>query len=100
LLLYLAFRWNYRQARRAEFIRIDQDGLTIRGVEPNGRHRQWRFEPYWVRIGMDDPPRPGSQLTLSSHGQHLVVGAFLTPDERLDLANALRAALHDHSAGP
>ena len=25
LLLYLAFRWNYRQARRAELIRLDHD---------------------------------------------------------------------------
>ena len=96
VLLYLAFRWNYREARRAELIRVDRDGLTVRRVEPSGRQRQWRFEPYWVRVGMDDPPRADSQLTLSSHGQSVVLGAFLTPAERLELARALRAALHEH----
>ena len=42
---------------------------------------------------MDDPPEHESQLTLASHGRRLVVGAFLTPEERLELARALGAAL-------
>ena len=45
---------------------------------------------------MDDPPDHGSQLILSSHGRSLVVGSFLTPAERLDLARALRHALAAH----
>jgi uncharacterized membrane protein len=96
LLLFLAFRWNYRQARRAELIRLDQEGLTVRRIEPDGRQREWRFEPYWVRVGFDDPPRYDSELTLSSHGQHLVLGAFLTVPERLEVARALKAALRAH----
>ena len=34
-----------------------------------------------------------SQLILSSHGKRLRIGAFLSPDERADLANALSDAL-------
>jgi uncharacterized membrane protein len=100
LLLFLAFRWNYRQARRAELIRLDQDGLSVRRIEPDGRQREWRFEPYWVRVGFDDPPRYDSELTLSSHGAHLVVGAFLSVTERLEVARALRAALRAHGGDP
>jgi uncharacterized membrane protein len=96
LLLYLAFRWSFRQNRRAEFIRLDEEGLTIRRVEPGGRRREWCLQPYWVRVVMDDPPRHDSQLLLVSHGQRLVIGSFLTPGERLDLAQALRAALRRH----
>ena len=96
LLLFLAFRWNYRQGRRAEVIRLDQAGLSVRRIEPDGRQREWRFEPYWVRVGFDDPPRYDSQLVLSSHGAHLVLGAFLTVAERLEVARALRAALRAH----
>ncbi len=40
---------------------------------------------------MDDPPRRDSWLTLASHGLSLRIGTFLTPEERLDLARALRA---------
>jgi uncharacterized membrane protein len=100
LLLYIAFRWNYRQGRCAEFIRLADEGLSVRRVEPNGRMREWRFEPYWVRVHMDDPPRHESQLTLASHGRRLVVGAFLTAGERLEVATALRAALHEHRSLP
>ncbi len=98
LLLFLAFRWNYRQARRAELIRLDHDGLTVRRIEPDGHQREWRFESYWVQVGFDDPPRYDSQLTLSSHGRHLVLGAFLTVAERLEVARALKAALRAHRA--
>jgi uncharacterized membrane protein len=98
LLLYLAFRWNYRQGRRAEFIRLDRTGLTVRRIEPDGHTREWRLQPYWVRVAIDDPPRPDSQLVLSSHGDRLVIGAFLTAAERLEVAKALTAALRAHRA--
>ena len=98
LLLYLAFRWNYRQGRRAEFIRLDRTGLTVRRVEPDGQAREWRLPPYWVRVAIEDPPRPDSQLVLSSHGDRLVIGAFLTAAERLEVARALSAALRAHRA--
>jgi uncharacterized membrane protein len=96
LLLYLAFRWNYRAGRCAELIRLDRDGLCVRQVRPSGRTREWRFEPHWVRVTMDDPPHHDSQLVLSSHGRSLVIGAFLTAQERLEVANALRTALSAH----
>jgi len=100
LLVYLAFRWNDREGRRAEFIRLDHDGLSVRRVEPDGKSREWRFEPYWVRVHIDDPPRHDSQLVLGSHGKGVIVGAFLTPAERLEVANALKAALHAHRGPP
>ena len=96
LLLYLAFRLARTRARRREHIRIDASGLLVRRVEPDGVTREWRFEPYWVRVLMDDPPQRDSWLTLASHGLSLRIGAFLTPGERLDLARALRAALREY----
>lgn len=99
VLLYLAFRWNYRAARQAEFIRLDGDGLTVRRVTPDGKAREWRFEPHWVRIVLDHPRRHETRLTLRSHGRSLVIGAFLNTEERLEVARALRAALAAHRPG-
>ena len=98
VLLYLAFRWNYRAGRCAELIRLDRDGLWVRRVGHDGRAREWRFEPHWVRVTIDDPPRHHSQLLLSSHGRTLAIGAFLTAEERAEVARALRAALSAHRA--
>jgi uncharacterized membrane protein len=97
VLLYLAFRWNYRQGRRAEFIRLDGAELAVRRVEPSSRRREWRFDAHWLRVRVDDRSH---QLTLSSHGRTLVIGAFLNPEERLELAKALRAALAAHRQAP
>ena len=93
LLIYLAFKANYRSGCMHETLRLTENALIVERVGPGGRHRSWRFQPYWLRVEMDDPPEHESRLTLASHGRRLVVGAFLTPEERLELARALGAAL-------
>ena len=93
LLIYVAFKASYRSGRMHETLRLTENALTVERVGPGRRHRSWRFQPYWLRVEMDDPPEHESQLTLASHGRRLVVGAFLTPEERLELAKALGAAL-------
>ncbi len=93
LLIYFAFRANYRSARLYETIKLTADALVVERVRPSGRRQRWKFQPYWLRVEMDDPPAHDSQLTLTSHGRCLAIGAFLTPDERLDLAKSLKEAL-------
>ena len=92
-LVYVAFRINYRRAQRYETVRLTQTRLEIERVNPAGQVERFEFQPYWLRVMMDDPPRQESQLTLRSHGKSLVIGAFLSPPERLEVANALNAAL-------
>lgn len=93
LLIYVAFRVNYRWGRTYETVLLTEDELTVERVTADGGIRRWRFQPYWLKVDIDDPPRHTSALTLSSHGKALVIGAFLTPDERLEFAEALREAL-------
>jgi len=93
LLIYFAFRANYRSARLYETVKLTADALVVERVRPSGRRQRWKFQPYWLRVEMDDPPSHDSQLTLTSHGRCLAIGAFLTPDERLDLAKSLKEAL-------
>jgi uncharacterized membrane protein len=93
LLLWLAFRTCRRRGRCAELLRLDRSGLHVRRIGADGRVADWRFEPYWVRVGIDEPPRADGALTLSAHGRRLRLARFLTPAERLDLARALRRAL-------
>ncbi len=99
LLVYLAFRWNYRQGRLREIIRLNDTELEIIRVLPGGRQQRFVFVPYWVRIELDDPPDHDSYIHLRSHGQDTIIGAFLTPEERTDLVSALRAALRDQARG-
>jgi uncharacterized membrane protein len=93
LLIYVAFRLNYRSGRLRELVRLTDRQLTVQRVHPNGRVQGWSFEPYWVKVEIDDPPQHESQLTLASHGRALAIGAFLTAEERFELAQALSGAL-------
>jgi len=92
-LLYLAFRINYRHAQRYETVRLTPNRLAIERVSPRGNVERFEFQPYWLRVMMDDPPQHESRLILRSHGRSLAIGSFLTPVERLEVANALKAAL-------
>jgi len=92
-LFYLMFRLNYRSARISERVRLTPAALTVERRTLKGEVQRWSFPAYWLRVELAEPTEPDSLLTLSSHGRSLVIGRFLPPGERLDFANALRAAL-------
>ena len=93
LLIYLAFKLNYRDGRIFETIQLGAKELLVRRVFPSGRVRVWTFEPAWMRVLMDNPPEHHSQLVLTNREKRLTIGAFLSPGERLEVADALKAAL-------
>jgi uncharacterized membrane protein len=93
-LVFLAFKINYRSARMYETVRLTEEKLTVVRVNSSGRVQRWSFQPYWLRVNMDDPPREDSKLVLTSHGKSLVIGSFLSPDERIEFARALESELH------
>jgi len=94
LLLWGALKLSYIAARRREELHLTDAALDVRRVDPWGRTQTVRFAPpAWLRVEIDDPPRHESQLRLSSHGQAVTVGSFLLPEERLEVAQALRDAL-------
>lgn len=98
LLLYWAFRANYRAAKLVEQVRLDNDELTILRTAPNGKQKKWTMEPSWLRVELDEPADHDSQIVLRSRDRRLIIGSFLTPLERSDFANALRRALQTRSS--
>lgn len=93
LLLYIAFRLNYRAGQLQEHIRLTAAALDVSRRAPSGSESRWRFQPYWVRLTHDRPEDHDGELSLSSHGQRLVIGSFLAPEQRTALAGGLGAAL-------
>ncbi len=97
--VYLCFKRNYRAGRAVETVRLDDAELVVSRTLPDGPTERWRFQPFWLRVAVERPLRPDSRLYLSSHGRRVAVGNFLTLQERLDLADALKAALSRWRAG-
>jgi len=100
LLIYLAFRASYRSGRAYETLRLTRRDLTLKRVDSWGRAKRWQLPSTWLQVLVDDTPQHQSRLTLRSHGRSLIVGSFLTPGERVDLARALRRALTKARCAP
>jgi uncharacterized membrane protein len=93
-LIYLAFRLSYASAHEFERIRLTADALTIELASASGTQRV-EFQPHWLRVDLVERPGRQSRLLLTSHGRSHVVGSFLAPAERAQVAALLRAALAD-----
>ena len=92
-LVYLAFRLNYRTARQSETIRLADDVFLVERVGVRGERRNWRFQPFWVRVILEERPDASNRLLVASHGRSLVIGDFAPPAARRELAVTLRDAL-------
>ncbi len=92
-LVYVAFRVSYRSARLSESVRLTERSLTIERVSSRGERRHWQFEPYWLRVVLEERGDETGTLTLASHGRAVVIGSFLAPAERRNFAMLLQGAL-------
>ncbi len=92
-LIYLAFRLNYRSARRSETLRLAGDAFTVERVSVHGERYTWRFQPFWLRIVLEERSPDRNRLLLASHGRLLVIADFLSPSARRELAATIREAL-------
>jgi uncharacterized membrane protein len=101
LLLYIAFRANFRAARAYELLRLTSLELLFSRVSSRGARQEWRFNPVWVRFERVEHEEFGTQrLSLVSRGQSVEVGRFLGPDQKASLARAFALALAKARRGP
>jgi uncharacterized membrane protein len=91
--LYLAFRISYRRARQREVLRLAGDDFTVERIGIYGERRLWRFQPFWLRVVLEERSDASNRLVIGSHGRSLVIGDFLPPATRRELAATLRSAL-------
>jgi uncharacterized membrane protein len=93
VLLYGAFRLNYRSARRSEILSLAETAFTVERVGIRGDRRVWRFPPFWLRVVLEERPDGTNRLLVSLHAQSLAIGDFLSPAVRRELAATIRDAL-------
>lgn len=99
-LLYLFLKRNYRDGRLIEHLRLWPDLIAVERREPGGRVLRWQANPYWVKLALHPDARPEQYLTLRGGGRTIELGAFLSPEERIDLHESLSEALSTLRATP
>jgi len=101
LLIYWAFRVNYRDAKAYEQVLVTASALTVRKVSHRGQVAEWTLNPLWTRLDKQTHQEYGiEKLFLVSHGRKLAIANFLGPDEKETFAAALAAALGEAKRGP
>ncbi|UHS57544.1 DUF2244 domain-containing protein [Agrobacterium vaccinii] len=94
LLLYFAFRVNYRAAKAREEVTVSRTSLSIRKFSPAGRMVEYRFNPFWARFRVNRHDEIGIlSMHVSGEGRTTDIGSFLNPDDRESFAKAFRGAL-------
>lgn len=92
-LLYLAIGANYRGARLQERLRLTEHSFTIERIGNRGDKSHWNFEPFWLRVILEEQDGDNNRLLVASHGTSLVLGSFLGSAQRRCLAADIKAAL-------
>jgi uncharacterized membrane protein len=101
LLVYWAFRANYRAAAAFEQVVVTPSELRLRRVSHRGQVAEWTLNPVWTRLDRETNDEFGLlKLFLVSRGRRLAVAGFLSPKERESFAAALSAALGEARRGP
>ncbi len=99
-LLFGLIGLTYRSGRVREIVELWPDRLRVERIEPSGKRRVWEANPHWVKVALHDTRRVPDYLVLSSSGREVELGAFLTPNERRSLAEALRLGLAQARTAP
>jgi uncharacterized membrane protein len=88
LLLYIAFRVNYRDGRASERVQVSPDRLQLTRTDARGATLQWGVHPAWARV--ETTPEA---VFVHAGGSRQHMAAFLSPPERDDFSAALAAAI-------
>jgi uncharacterized membrane protein len=101
LLVYWAFRANYRAAAAYEEVVVTPSELRVRKVSHRGQVSEWALNPLWARLEYESDEEFGLQrLYLVSRGRKLPIASFLPPQEKESFAAALAAAIGEAKRGP
>jgi uncharacterized membrane protein len=101
LLVYWAFKVNFRRGNATEEISVTPSELRVRRVSHRGHVVEWVLNPLWVQLDQKTHAEFGiEKLYLVSIGRRVSVASFLGPDEKASFAKALLAALQAAKRGP
>ena len=101
LLVYWAFRANYRAAAAYEEVTVTPSELRLRRVSHHGEVAEWSLNPVWTQLDRESHEEYGLlRLFLVSRGRRVTVAGFLSPKEKESFAAALAIALGEAKRGP
>lgn len=99
LVVWFAFRMNYRAARRRQHLTATSRQLTIETVSPAGDSETTQVPTAWAQVELtprDEPEmraRERQKVIVRSHGRATEIGGFLHPAETPKLAREVKCMI-------
>jgi len=96
LVVWLAFKMNYRAAKRRQHLTATSRQLTIENVSPAGDSQTTAVPTAWAQVELtprDEPEmhaRQRQRIVVRSHGLATEIGGFLHPAEAPTLAREVK----------
>ncbi len=84
--LIFALRYNHKVGSAFEAITLTDNEFRHSKVNHWGKRKHTSFQPQWLQVRIDEPSQ---QLIAGTHGKRVVIGKFLTDDEREELCTVL-----------
>ena len=84
--LIFALRYNHKVGPAFEVITITDKEFRHSKVSHWGKRKLTSFQPQWLQVRIDEASQ---QLIAGIHGKRVIIGKFLTDDEREELCNVL-----------
>ena len=82
VVLYAAFRLNYRDGKASEQLLIHANGLDLIRISPAGKQNRTSFASHWLRAELIPQKGKRKTLALRHHHDSFEIGAFLPPAEK------------------
>ncbi|MBR0812122.1 DUF2244 domain-containing protein [Bradyrhizobium diazoefficiens] len=101
LVIWWAFKANFRAARAREEIVVTPSELRVRRISHRGQVAEWTFNPLWVRLDMEVDEDFGIEhLYLIARGRQIQIARFLGQEEKASFYKGLVEALNAAKRGP
>ena len=92
--VWYGIRRNQRDLSKQEVLTIAQDRMELTRFNPREDSQHWEANPYWVEVRLHKSKGPvENYVTLRGSEREVEIGAFLSPEERLELHAQLQDRL-------
>ena len=89
-LLFISLIFNYRSGKLYEKLIIWPHVIKVKRYETDGTQKEWEANPYWTKVKLyTESQKIQNYLTLSGGGREVELGAFLAPNERVELKHKI-----------
>ena len=96
LLLYYAFKINYKSGEIFETVKIIQQNLLITRNFPSGKIQSWDLEPYWTKAEILKENSHNHNLVIKSENKVVMIGSFLNFKDKKQLMKKINEALKQY----